>query len=994
MSSLEAELHQQEDPSLGNTPDLNLLGSNVEDIETIPNKLLVCATPAETVSTAGEANQISTPEPAPLPVNKGNPQTVELDLQQAEKEPNAGIKTLAKTFSKIVTSIGPSKQRRNASEVVALADIMFWLKRQCDVLDEPMKVLDEDGIWNGGWRLKALKEGYVTTQDNPRSALNVDLSDTSYSCDKLKCSLCNKLGHSRAECKEDVVCNLCSDTGHTFRTCPRAAHNFVESEEEAMEASVGEDILTVTQNEQLGNADDATTSSQPVEQEMDTQHTKESLGPSGPPQSSSNPDGFQMVKRKGQSRRSGHAEVPPGKREKKADMSDPLLVTAGRYEVLSESWGEAMDQEDLRRSSTRNLSLDHLMEGSNEDRRLLRVSALLNANGYEVVYPQKLSSQYKRDTQSKYPDMVQYRIELHGKPLVLHLEKNENLIGQDYTETHYQKDGMPIINGSMDQVNCYYLGYVLDEKDSVASISTCHGISGVIMTQGHSLIIEPLNAVDSEEHALYPYEGQELTPATCGVTSSVGARRRNYIRSRSSYTGYTAKQQDIMKEKKFIQLYLVVDNSMYLKYNGSKERIKMKLFQCINFVNLVYKPFNTFVALAGFEIWDTTDPFEVASSAKITLQRFADWRKEKLLPRKPHDNAHLITNINFDGSMVGLAYTGAMCSESYSVAVIQDYSNLPILVGATMAHEMGHSLGMEHDTISCKCTTELCIMSPKLSAKVPNFFSECSIYQFKQYLLDKKSQCLRNLPNKEDIITLPVCGNKFTEKGEDCDCGTVEECTSPCCDAATCKYKPNIECAEGLCCENCKIMTVGTICRVAKHECDLADMCDGKSSICPESFQVNGLPCRNGEGYCYNGECPSLESKCVTLWGSDSQVAEDSCYRYNRVGANFGYCTRSGNAYVPCAAKDVKCGMIYCYGGSVKPKTFETFAKVSRCNMVIGPSGMVDIGTKCAEGKVCYNAKCVSIEGAFNNTDCSAKCPGHGLLGEKKMILQTGCSDY
>lgn len=61
----------------------------------------------------------------------------------------------------------------------------------------------------------------------------------------------------------------------------------------------------------------------------------------------------------------------------------------------------------------------------------------------------------------------------------------------------------------------------------------------------------------------------------------------------------------------------------------------------------------------------------------------------------------------------------------------------------------------------------------------------------------------------------------------------------------------------------------GTVCRPAKDECDLLEMCDGKSSICPaDRFQVNGFPCQDGKGYCLMGMCPTLQEQCTKLWGA------------------------------------------------------------------------------------------------------------------------------
>lgn len=46
--------------------------------------------------------------------------------------------------------------------------------------------------------------------------------------------------------------------------------------------------------------------------------------------------------------------------------------------------------------------------------------------------------------------------------------------------------------------------------------------------------------------------------------------------------------------------------------------------------------------------------------------------------------------------------------------VSQNHNTRAIAVGATLAHEMGHNLGMSHDESLCACAGESCIMAAYL----------------------------------------------------------------------------------------------------------------------------------------------------------------------------------------------------------------------------------------------------------------------------------------
>uniref|UniRef100_A0A194AQG5 Metalloproteinase type III 12a n=1 Tax=Agkistrodon piscivorus TaxID=8715 RepID=A0A194AQG5_9SAUR len=583
-----------------------------------------------------------------------------------------------------------------------------------------------------------------------------------------------------------------------------------------------------------------------------------------------------------------------------------------------------------------------------------------NVNDYEVVYPRKVTPVPRGAVQPKYEDAMQYELKVNGEPVVLHLEKNKGLFSEDYSETHYSPDGREITTYPLVEDHCYYHGRIENDADSTASISACNGLKGHFKLQGEMYLIEPLELSDSEAHAVYKYENVEKedeVPKMCGVTQTNWESDEPI--KKASQLVVTAEQQRF--PKRYVELVIVADHRMVTKYNGKLKKIRKWIYRIVNTINEIYISLNIRVALVGLEIWSNGDLINVTSAANVTLASFGNWRETDLLNHTSYDNAQLLTAIELNKPTIGIAYTTGMCSPKKSVGIIEDHSKINLLVAVTMAHELGHNLGINHDKKYCTCGGYSCIMSPILSRQPSKRFSNCSKEDYQTFLTDYHPQCILNEPLRTDIVSPPVCGNKLLEVGEECDCGSPRNCRNPCCDAATCKMTPGSQCAEGLCCDQCRFKGAGTECRAAKDECDMADLCTGRSAECTDRFQRNGQPCKNNNGYCYNGKCPIMIDQCIALFGPNAVVSQDACFQFNRQGNHYGYCRKEQNTKIPCEPQNVKCGRLYCFPNSPENK--------NPCNIYYSPNdedkGMVLPGTKCADGKACSNGQCVDVTTAY-----------------------------
>ena len=587
-----------------------------------------------------------------------------------------------------------------------------------------------------------------------------------------------------------------------------------------------------------------------------------------------------------------------------------------------------------------------------------------------------------------------------GEKWVLNLDLNLNLLKENFEFLHQETGNEQLTVYTDTVVHCFYHGYVDNHPTSKVAIGTCDGIRGSIFVSGEYFYIEPI----LDGHILYRHKDRlPKNMKTCGTVSNFSFPVTDNI------LGGSFSRVRRLSSSRFVELYLLMDLTLHQNLGSNSTLSLYYLIHVANEMDSMYSSVNVRIALVGASAWSGSDQISIHVDLSPTLDNFLAYLSTlATIASVNFDNAQLITGKGTaSSSTVGLAPLNSMCLDD-SAGVNRDLELRTLDIAATVSHEMGHNFGMQHDDVGSRscyvCPGATCtrVMNEVGTVDVPTVFSQCSIDELEASLNNGVGTCIFNAPPK--LFTDPVCGNKFVENGEECDCGSVSECPSidPCCESGTCLLKSGAACGSGECCDSsCQLRSSGTLCREERNDCDVSEYCTGNSSYCPpDQYKSDGVECSVGgsSSYCYRGGCDTHRDQCRALWGAVGvDVAADECFsEINNEGSEYGNCGISHNndgtsTYIPCSDENVKCGKIQCktpidpelqIAGSAN-LTYVTLnfpgGRVVECVGVsidlgkdIPDPGLVAEGTKCGQNKICVDQMCVAISCPADVTTCSS----------------------
>uniref|UniRef100_A0A8C3UZV3 ADAM metallopeptidase with thrombospondin type 1 motif 7 n=1 Tax=Catharus ustulatus TaxID=91951 RepID=A0A8C3UZV3_CATUS len=377
-----------------------------------------------------------------------------------------------------------------------------------------------------------------------------------------------------------------------------------------------------------------------------------------------------------------------------------------------------------------------------------------------------------------------YELHYRGQPLRFNLSLNRHLLAPGFVSE--RRFGG--IAGARIQPRshnpCHMLGEVRGRalQGGLAALSTCDGLKGVFQLMNEDYFIEPVSSSPREEGAAQPHRiykrqvpkgraGQGRSPPAprepCAVLER-SERRRERWQQKQLGRRRRIRQRSISREK-WVETLVVADTKM-VEFHGSAN-VEKYVLTVMNMVAGLFhhasigNPIN--IAIVRLILLEhEEEELKISHHADNTLKSFCKWQKSINVKGDSHplhhDVAVLLTRKDICAAMnrpcetLGLSHVAGMCQPHRSCNINED-TGLPLAF--TVAHELGHSFGIQHDGSSNDCEPvgkRPFIMSPQLLYDTsPLTWSRCSREYITRFLDRGWGLCLDD-PPAQQVLDFPL----------------------------------------------------------------------------------------------------------------------------------------------------------------------------------------------------------------------------------------------
>lgn len=320
--------------------------------------------------------------------------------------------------------------------------------------------------------------------------------------------------------------------------------------------------------------------------------------------------------------------------------------------------------------------------------------------------------------------------------------------------TQMQSEAARMVAAVRDGRTRLYRGQVSGQPESWARMSRIDGAwLGAIQVNGKLWLLDParlhpqlarslgLGEQDTLVFTLDDFQG--LGPIDAGGVLPPAAALSRW----SAAGGARADTQT--GSTRFLGVTLVLDTEFQSRYGANAADVAVGILNIVDgFYSAQAETQVYLYALVSLASNGTM----TATKAEDLLDAFSKYSQTSL----PFSGvAHLLSGKDFDGSTIGLAWTGVadpayvdtVCNSFYGTGVDQQTFSAAASA-ATLAHEMGHNYGARHDHDGNACPSSGYIMNASTNiGNPPTQFSTCSLDYFVDYQSVHTTPCLTDPPD-------------------------------------------------------------------------------------------------------------------------------------------------------------------------------------------------------------------------------------------------------
>ncbi|EQB78342.1 A disintegrin and metalloproteinase with thrombospondin motifs 10 preproprotein [Camelus ferus] len=400
-------------------------------------------------------------------------------------------------------------------------------------------------------------------------------------------------------------------------------------------------------------------------------------------------------------------------------------------------------------------------------------------NGALLAFSPPTPRRQRRGTGPLTESRLFYKVAAPSTHFLLNLTRNPRLVAGHVSVEYWTREGLAWQRAA--RPHCLYAGHLQGQPStSHVAISTCGGLHGLIVADEEEYLIEPLQGGPKGHRA-----PEESGPHVVYKRSSL---RHPHLDTACGRRDPGLKRS--VSRERYVET-LVVADKMMVAYHGRRDveqyvlaimNIVAKLFQDSSLGNIVNILVTRLILLT-----EDQPTLEITHHAGKSLDSFCKWQKSivnhsghgNAIPENGvanHDTAVLITRYdiciykNKPCGTLGLAPVGGMCERERSCSINED---IGLATAFTIAHEIGHTFGMNHDGVGNSCGARgqdpAKLMAAHITMKTnPFVWSSCSRDYITSFLDSGLGLCLNNRPPRQDFVYPTVAPGQAYDADEQC----------------------------------------------------------------------------------------------------------------------------------------------------------------------------------------------------------------------------------